>query len=108
MGRGILAVFTVVFLVVLVGSLVAACGVAEDESAVPTTEQEEAAPAALEGKALLEERCTQCHDLGRVERAGKSEEEWKATVERMVGKGAELNEAEQELVIQYLAEMYPK
>jgi hypothetical protein len=43
-----------------------------------------------------------------VERAKKTEEEWKATVERMVGKGAQLSQAEQELVIQYLAEVYPK
>lgn len=35
-------------------------------------------------------------------------EEWKATVERMVGKGAQLNKAEQELVIKYLTETYPK
>ena len=65
-------------------------------------------PATLEGKSLLEERCTKCHDLGRVERASKTEEEWKATVERMVGKGAQLNQAEQEQVIKYLAETYPK
>jgi len=57
---------------------------------------------------LLEERCTACHDLGRVERAKKTEEEWKASVERMVGKGAQLSQAEQELVIGYLAETYPK
>jgi hypothetical protein len=57
---------------------------------------------------LLEERCTKCHDLGRVEQAKKTEEEWKATVERMVGKGAQLSQAEQTLVIQYLAETYPK
>ena len=69
MSRRILAVFTMVLLVVLVGSLLAACGAAEEGTAVPTTEQEEAAPAALEGKTLLQERCTQCHDLGRVERA---------------------------------------
>ena len=77
---------------------------------VPPTEAPatEEAPAALEGKSLLEERCTQCHGLGGVERAKKTEEEWKATVERMVGKGAQLDEAEQELLIQYLAETYPK
>ena len=108
MGRRMLAVFTMMLLVVLVGSLVAACGAAEDESAVTTTEQEEAAPAALEGKTLVEERCTTCHDLGRVERAKKTKEEWKASVERMVGKGAQLSQAEQELVIEYLAETYPK
>ena len=65
-------------------------------------------PATLDGQSLLQERCTQCHGLGQVERAKKTEEEWKATVERMVGKGAQLDEAEQELLIQYLAETYPK
>jgi len=65
-------------------------------------------PATLDGQSLLQERCTVCHGLGGVERAKKTEEEWKATVERMVGKGAQLDEAEQELLIQYLAETYPK
>ena len=46
--------------------------------------------------------------LGRVERAKKTEEEWKATVERMVGKGTQLSQAEQELVVQHLAEAYPE
>jgi cytochrome c5 len=108
MSRRIVAVFTTMLLVVLVGSLLSGCGAAEEETAVPTTEQEEAAPAAIEGKTLLQERCTKCHDLRRVERAEKSEEEWKATVERMVRKGAMLNQAERELVIGYLAEVYPK
>ncbi len=108
MNKRNLAVFTMMLLVLLLGSLLAACGGAREKTVVPTKEQEEATPAALDGKTLLEERCTQCHDLGRVERAKKTEEEWKATVERMVGKGAQLNEAEQELVIQYLAEAYPK
>jgi len=71
---------------------------------VPPTE----VPVTLDGQSLLQERCTQCHGLGGVERAKKTEEEWKATVERMVGKGAQLDEAEQELLIQYLAETYPK
>jgi len=71
---------------------------------VPPTEE----PATLDGQSLLQERCTVCHDLGRVERSEKTEEEWRATVERMVGKGAQLNQAEQELVIKYLAETYPQ
>jgi len=108
MNRRIPAVLTIMLLVLLVGLLLAACGEAKDETAVPATEQEEATPVALDGKALLEERCTRCHDLGRVERARKTEEEWKATVERMVEKGAQLSQAEQELVIQYLTETYPQ
>jgi mono/diheme cytochrome c family protein len=71
---------------------------------VPPTE----APATLDGQSLLQDRCTVCHGLGGVERSEKTEEEWKATVERMVGKGAQLDEAEQELVIKYLAETYPQ
>lgn len=123
MSRRTLAILTTMLLVLLLGSLLAACGGAKDETAVPATEQvevevvvtatpvvvtEEATPAALEGKTLLQERCTQCHDLGRVERAKKAKEEWKATMERMVGKGAKLNQTEQALVIQYLAETYPQ
>jgi cytochrome c5 len=108
MNRRNLAVFTMMLLVVLLGWLLAACGAAEEKTVVPTTEQEEVTPVVLEGKTLLEERCTQCHGLGQVEQASKTEEEWKATVERMVGKGAQLDETEQELVIQYLAETYPK
>jgi hypothetical protein len=71
----------------------------------PATEE---IPTILDGQSLLQERCSVCHDLGRVERAKKTQEEWKATVERMVGQGAQLNEAEQELLIKYLTETYPK
>ena len=108
MGKRILAVLTITLLALLLGSLLAACGVAKEETPTPTMEQEKGTPATLDGKSLVEERCTKCHDLGRVERAKKTEEEWKATVERMVGKGAELDQAEQELVIKYLQETYPK
>jgi hypothetical protein len=62
----------------------------------------------LDGQSLVQERCTKCHDLGRVTQANKTEEEWKSTVERMVSKGANLNSAEQEAVIQYLADTYPR
>ncbi len=101
-------ILTMMLLLVLLGSLLTACGGAKDETAVPATEQEEAAPSTLDGRALLEERCANCHDLARVEGARKTEEEWKATVERMVGKGAQLSQAEQEAVVKYLAETYPK
>ena len=106
MSNRVAAVFAVTLVVLLSGSLLAACGGSQEATSVPT--QEEPAPSTLDGEALVQERCTECHDLGRVERAKKTEEEWKATVERMVTLGAQLNQAEQELVIQYLAETYPK
>ena len=84
--------------IALVFSLaLAACGGPKEE-----------APAAMDGEALVEERCTKCHPLSVVTSAQKSAEGWKATVERMVQKGAELNEAEQEAVIDYLTEAYPE
>ena len=97
--RWVLALTALALLLTLV---LVACGAAKEEAAPA------AAPAGLDGKALVEERCIQCHDLRRVESAKKTRDEWKANVERMVSLGAELDEAEQEAVIDYLAETYPK
>ena len=62
----------------------------------------------LNGQSLLQERCTKCHGPGRITQAKNTEKGWKATVRRMVGKGAKLSASEQEKVVQYLAETYPK
>ena len=107
MSNRMAAVLTTILVVLLLASLVVACGAPQEETAVPA-QVEEPAPSTLDGETLVQERCTECHDLGRVERAKKTEEEWKATVERMVTLGAQLSQAEQELVIKYLAETYPK
>ncbi|MGC8825499.1 MAG: hypothetical protein ACP5TV_00670 [Anaerolineae bacterium] len=56
----------------------------------------------------MQERCTRCHSLDRVRQSRKSEADWKATVERMVGKGAALSAEEIEAVVRYLAQTYPK
>jgi cytochrome c5 len=82
----------------------------EEPTAPPTEVPQEEPPTepspAGDGAALLEERCTVCHGLDRTTSARKTREEWEQTVVRMVGKGAELNEAEQEILIAYLAETY--
>jgi cytochrome c5 len=70
-------------------------------TAEPTTE-----PPGAEGEVLLEERCTACHTLDRVERAQKTQEEWVTTVERMIGLGAQLSESEKTTLVDYLAETY--
>ncbi|MCS7259460.1 MAG: ABC transporter substrate-binding protein, partial [Anaerolineae bacterium] len=58
------------------------------------------------GAVLLQERCTKCHNLRRVETAKKTAEEWQKTVERMVSKGAQLSAEEQKVLIEYLAATY--
>ena len=114
---------TAVFLVLLLGAFVTACAtqptvapttpapaptdtsVPPTDTPIPPTPTEEPQPA-LDGEALLKERCTVCHSLSRVEQARKTEADWRKTVERMVGKGAALNQEEQTAVIRYLAETY--
>ena len=82
----------------------------EEPTAPPTEVPEEEPPTepspAGDGAALLEERCTVCHGLDRTTSARKTRDQWEQTVVRMVGKGAELNEEEQEILIAYLAETY--
>lgn len=89
----------VLVLTALLAALVVACG--------NTSEKTDSA-GVLDGKALAEERCAACHPYSRVEAAAKTPEEWKSNVERMVQKGAKLDEAEQAAVIQYLSEAFPK
>jgi cytochrome c5 len=98
----------------VVGGLLVACGgPAPPETtptalptAVPEEEQPTAQPPSGDGEALLQERCTVCHSLDRVRQAQKTHGEWEQTVLRMIGKGAQLNENEQGVLIEYLAETY--
>ncbi len=57
----------------------------------------------ISGAELVQTRCTVCHTRERIDNATKTEAEWVATVDRMIGYGANLNEAEREAVIGYLA-----
>jgi hypothetical protein len=60
-----------------------------------------------EGERLLKDRCLQCHGIRQIDKGGKTADQWRMTVERMVLRGAELDETEQDTLIQYLAETYP-
>jgi hypothetical protein len=71
-------------------------------SSTPVVEE----PATLDGQALLQARCVECHDLGRVERASKSKADWRLTVVRMVNTGAQLSNEELEFLVDYLSENY--
>jgi mono/diheme cytochrome c family protein len=83
--------------VVLVILVLAACGGQSSDMGGGET---------MDGEALLQDRCTQCHGLDRITSASKTQEEWQANVERMVQKGAELNDQEIEVLVAYLAETY--
>ncbi len=59
-----------------------------------------------EGKKLVEERCTQCHDLDKVEEVSYDKDTWIETVDTMISYGANLNDKEKEKVIEYLYYSY--
>lgn len=94
----------VMFWILVVGllgvSLLIACGGGEEPTQVPS------APEVVSGAELLQERCTSCHGLDRVERESYSQAEWDASVERMRGYGAELTDDEAQTLVEYLVENY--
>ena len=60
----------------------------------------------LDGRALMQERCTKCHTTDRIESAHKTAEQWKTTVNRMISKGAELNPQEAQVLVDFLAQNF--
>jgi len=58
------------------------------------------------GAELLEQRCSVCHPASRATDKKKTAEEWEATVQRMMGKGAKLSEEEKQTLVNYLAATY--
>jgi mono/diheme cytochrome c family protein len=55
------------------------------------------------GKALIQTACGQCHGLDVVVSQRRSRDGWTEVVSQMVGNGAELSDADYNLVIEYLA-----
>jgi len=59
----------------------------------------------VDGEALTNEKCSQCHGLGRVDRARerKGREGWERTVDRMISKRPGLlNDEQRDAVVDFL------
>jgi hypothetical protein len=99
------------FAIIFVLAALLAVGCSSSQTAAPTTQPAAATVAVSgspDGQALLAERCTKCHNLDRVHAAKKTADEWKTTVSRMMGKGAQLTSEEETVLLDYLAKTYPK
>jgi cytochrome c-type biogenesis protein CcmH/NrfF len=59
-----------------------------------------------EGAALVQERCTVCHSLSRVENARFTASDWKSVVDQMIARGARLTPDEETVVVSWLAANY--
>ena len=59
-----------------------------------------------EGKKLLEERCTSCHDLKPVVSLKQNRDAWKDLVVKMVKSGAQLDDKEVDIATDYLTKHF--
>jgi uncharacterized membrane protein len=98
----ILSLISILLLITLAGILLASCG----SSSSPTPANTSSGSSTSAGQALMQERCSVCHALDRVTSAHKSAAEWKITVDRMIGHGAQLTPQEEQTLIDYLASNY--
>jgi ABC-type glycerol-3-phosphate transport system substrate-binding protein len=84
------------FLISLIGLalliLIAACGQTAD---VPE-------PAPADGRALIEDRCSDCHTSAQVFNANYDRDGWVDVFDEMIDKGAEVNPEEKEVMIDWL------
>ena len=58
------------------------------------------------GANLLEERCSVCHPSSRPKSKQKTPEQWEATVNRMMGKGAKLSDEEKVALLDFLSKTF--
>ncbi len=59
-----------------------------------------------QGATLVQDRCTVCHDISRVEGSRFSATQWKTVVDQMIAKGAHLTPDDETVVVQWLAANY--
>ena len=71
----------------------------EVEDTEDTGEMEEEA---VDAEALIIERCSVCHSADRVFQADYTAEGWSDEIDDMIQKGAEVNEEEKQLMIDWL------
>jgi Quinohemoprotein amine dehydrogenase A, alpha subunit, haem binding len=90
---------TLILSVALVGAVVSGCSGGSGGSTGDQT-------GAASGEALVNEKCTRCHSLDRIQGARKSPEDWQATVSRMQGNGLKVTDAEKATIVDYLAATY--
>jgi len=92
---------TLSIIVALIAILISSCTSAASSSTPAST-------TTLDGATLVQERCSRCHPLSRVESARYSAADWQSIVSLMISRGARLTPEEETLVVDYLATNFGK
>jgi hypothetical protein len=66
------------------------------------------ATSSINGATLVQERCTKCHSITRVERSRYTAAQWETIVNTMISKGAEVTPEEEPVIVNYLATNFGK
>lgn len=83
--------------------VVATTGCVASDISSSSVEQSKIDPFAVE---LVSQRCAICHQLSTVTDRRASAEEWHEIVQRMLLYGAQLNDEEKNIVVDYLSDQY--
>ena len=68
-----------------------------------------AVPAAVEGKALFEQKCSVCHGMDRATARQETKEKWASIVKEMQGKKADwISDADAAKIVEFLAAEHGK
>ena len=91
------------FFVVLIAMLLLVTGCTSGEESKEVSPSSDSGAAVPSGKTLVEGRCTVCHGADRIDRVSHDRAGWERIVDRMIDKGARLDEPERKAVIDYLS-----
>jgi mono/diheme cytochrome c family protein len=72
-----------------------------------STSSNSSTAAPLDGKALMQQRCSVCHSTTRITQMSGNSAQWTSVVDKMINKGAQLNTSERQILIDYLSQTYP-
>lgn len=93
--KAVVLIFTITILILL-----SSCSGSSSNAPTPTPVRD--------GAVLLQTRCTECHNLRRVEGESLSAAGWEQVVDDMIIEGASLQEIEKEILVEYLSEVFPE
>jgi cytochrome c5 len=60
------------------------------------------------GQALVQAKCGMCHPVSQVIANPKTHDQWENSVENMIGRGAQVSDAEYDVIVAYLSKNYAR
>lgn len=107
--RVLKSTLTGALLIVAIGLMGCSAGtssVQPTSSGASSADTPAASTGAIDGAALLQERCSVCHSVDQATAQTRDTAGWTTIVDTMIGKGANLSAEERDALISYLAEQY--